>query len=291
MKKAVVSQSSVSPSSERKAASNRLNAQRSTGPRSQGGKARSSLNALRHGILARAAFNVTLEGEDRRVEFEDIVQGLAEEFQPQTMSDHLTVQQAAGCYWRLAKVLTFETETAWRNKNGSSFPLDEVPPFFKYEFFETMEIMVNEQAKVFPKAGLGEPTIPNGACSRTVMRYEASITATLFRCLNLLKQRLKERSQLEEGPADGVEETDEAPIPQQAVSEPVESAQSPIGGEENPNDPTPASGSESAASGEIHERSQNDPIDGAISKKAGGPIDEKSKLSDDTGPPKGAISS
>ena len=103
------------PVSERKAAANRANAQRSTGPRTPQGKARSSLNALRHGILAKAAFNVVIEGEERRAEFEAIVAGLAQEYQPRTMTEHMMVQQLAGCYWKLAKVWTFETEAAWRS--------------------------------------------------------------------------------------------------------------------------------------------------------------------------------
>jgi len=45
-------QPSKPPVSARKASANRANAQRSTGPRTAKGKATSSLNALRHGILA-----------------------------------------------------------------------------------------------------------------------------------------------------------------------------------------------------------------------------------------------
>ena len=73
---------------------NRANAQRSTGPRTPTGKARSSLNALRHGILAKAAFNVTIEGEERRAEFDALVADFAQEYQPRTItgaSDGATV--------------------------------------------------------------------------------------------------------------------------------------------------------------------------------------------------------
>jgi len=41
-----------STTSDKKAASNRCNAQKSTGPRTEQGKANSRLNALKHGILA-----------------------------------------------------------------------------------------------------------------------------------------------------------------------------------------------------------------------------------------------
>ena len=192
MKKAVASKSNPSrnrPTSERKVAANRANARRSTGPRSQLGKARSSLNAIRHGILARAAFNVTLEGESKRAEFDDLVRGLAQEFQPQTLSDHMMVQQVAGCYWRLAKVLTFETETAWRNCFAGSMPLEEMKPFDDQEAQSLFIKLVNLQNRVFPQAGLGQPTIPSGASARTIMRYEGSLNSTLFRCLRILEAR------------------------------------------------------------------------------------------------------
>src|SRR5271169_743791 len=98
------------PVSARKANANRANAQHSTGPRTPAGKARSSLNALRHGILARAAFNAVIEGEERRTEFEALVAGLAQEYQPRTATEHMMVQQLAGCYWKLAKVWAHRSE-------------------------------------------------------------------------------------------------------------------------------------------------------------------------------------
>jgi len=189
MKKAVASKSNPSrPTSDRKVAANRANARRSTGPRSTLGKARSSLNAIRHGILARAAFNVTLEGEAKRAEFDDLVRGLAQEFQPRTPSEQMLVQQLAGCYWRLAKVLTFETESAFRNCFSGSMPLEEMKPFDDHGASLFIDL-VKRQDELFPRAGLGKPTIPSGASARTIMRYEGSLNSTLFRCLRILEAR------------------------------------------------------------------------------------------------------
>jgi len=176
MKKSVPSEAPLTskPSvSERKASANRANAQRSTGPRTAAGKTRSSLNALRHGILARAAFNVTIEGEERRPEFDALVAGFAQEYQPRTIAELLTVQQLAGCYWRLAKVWIFEQEAAWRGWAGYSMPLEELK---EYEDFNDLNMerriatLSSEQDAFFPKAGLGYPTIPTGASARTVLR-------------------------------------------------------------------------------------------------------------------------
>ena len=170
------------PVSERKASANRANAQRSTGPRTPAGKARSSLNALRHGILAKAAFNLKIDGAECRAEFEAIVAGLAQEFQPRTMSDHLMVQQLAGCYWRLAKVWRYEQEAAWRMWKAPGIPIEEYNEFHdddEYVGFPIRDRLVEEACKFLPSAGLDSPTIPNGASARTVLRYQSAVSSML----------------------------------------------------------------------------------------------------------------
>ncbi len=212
------------PVSERKANANRANAQRSTGPSTAQGKARSSLNALRHGILAKAAFNVVIEGEERRAEFEAIIAGLAQEFQPRTITEHMMVQQLAGCYWKLAKVWTFETEAAWRTYAGPAMPLEEVAQYEKVNFLNGQRVVVDvveEQKQLFPKAGLGKPTIPGSAAAGTILRYQGAINAMLFRCLNFLERRRKERLASEEAfeELDYINEPTEADKPASEASE------------------------------------------------------------------------
>ncbi len=195
------SENSASPNppvSERKAAANRANAQRSTGPRTPQGKTRSSLNALRHGILARAAFNPTIDGKERRAEFEEIVAGLAQEFQPATASEHMMVQQLAGCYWKLAKVWNFETEAAWRSSVVNNLGFGELGALETAGLDDDLDKVLEDQAKVFPKAGLGNVTIPTGPSVATILRYQGAINSMLFRCLNFLERRRKERMNSDE---------------------------------------------------------------------------------------------
>src|SRR3954470_13887939 len=70
---------------------NRLNAQRSTGPRTPEGKAAVRLNALRHGMRART---VVLPGEDRQ-EFERLCDILEGEWQPRTATELFYLEQMA----------------------------------------------------------------------------------------------------------------------------------------------------------------------------------------------------
>jgi len=196
------------PVSERKVSANRANAQRSTGPRTPQGKARSSLNALRHGILARAAFNLKIEGVEKRAEFDAIVAGLAQEFQPQTTSEHLMVQQLAGCYWRMAKVWTLETESAWRWKTAHFYGIDTFNELEKAWFGKMMDSVIEEQCKLFPKAGLGRATIPGGASANTILRYQSAINSMLFRTQGILERRRKERMAEQKSSGEACDERD-----------------------------------------------------------------------------------
>src|SRR5579859_6813458 len=80
------------PATNRKAESNRRNAQKSTGPRTANGKVNSSLNALKHGILASQSVISTMEGREHRGEFEALVDGLSADFQPVGTFEQLLVQ-------------------------------------------------------------------------------------------------------------------------------------------------------------------------------------------------------
>ncbi len=262
------------PVSERKANANRANAQRSTGPRTAAGKARSSLNALRHGILAKAAFNVTIEGEERRAEFDALVADFAQEYQPRTITEHMMVQQLAGCYWRLAKVWTHETEAAWRNWIEYSMPLEEMK---EYEDFNDVNMeraiatVIGKQDRFFPKAGLGKPTIPTGAAARTLVRYQASINAMLFRCLNFLERRRKERM----ASGETFEELDYINEPTAAAAASSE-ASKPEASEEKP--------VEASTDAVLHKRTQKDAPDAAVCSGAEVKAENPGAIGDEIAP-------
>jgi len=90
--------------STRQVRANRRNAARSTGPKSPAGKAISSRNATRHGILASA---VTLPGEQAE-EFEAWRQACIAERQPRTAIESILVDKLALIGWRLRRVYPAE---------------------------------------------------------------------------------------------------------------------------------------------------------------------------------------
>ncbi len=262
------------PVSERKASANRANAQRSTGPRTAAGKARSSLNALRHGILAKAAFNLKIDGAECRAEFEAIVAGLAQEFQPRTMSDHLMVQQLAGCYWRLAKVWRYEQEAAWRMWKAPGMPIEEYNEFHDDEEFVGFPIrdrLVEEACKFLPSAGLDSPTIPNGASARTVLRYQSAVSSMLFRTQAILERRRKERM----ASGEPFEEVDYINEPSAEASAPPKASQPAA---------SPEKLAEPAKEAESHKRTQKDPADAPVSSKGDAKANKPEALGEQIAP-------
>ncbi|WBQ14352.1 hypothetical protein L2D00_06650 [Hyphomonadaceae bacterium BL14] len=88
-------------------AANRANAARSTGPKTQAGKAASSQNARKHGIFGR---DVAHELEDP-LQFDGLVEGLRADLKPASALEDELVDQLALAFWRnrrLAKAEQFE---------------------------------------------------------------------------------------------------------------------------------------------------------------------------------------
>jgi hypothetical protein len=83
---------------------NRANARKSTGPRSQGGKARSRLNSRKHGLTAKTLIIVGERSDD----FDQLRAELMDEHDPQSASECELVERLAGILWRLRRVPFFE---------------------------------------------------------------------------------------------------------------------------------------------------------------------------------------
>ena len=96
---------------------NRANSQHSTGPITEEGKKRSSLNALRHGLTSQ---NVLIPGEDPKI-YDAHVAALYDEHNPQTQTESIQVQLLADLSWRLLRVATMESNLLDQNINYSTY--------------------------------------------------------------------------------------------------------------------------------------------------------------------------
>lgn len=91
-------------SSDQQIAANRLNAQRSTGPRTSAGKAKVSVNAMKHGLTAR---DVVLPNENLD-EYESFRSDLLARLNPHDALEGTLAEGIVAYKWRLRRALKFE---------------------------------------------------------------------------------------------------------------------------------------------------------------------------------------
>ena len=93
--------------SERKLAANRENAKKSTGPKTPAGKAFSRRNALKHGLFATNITDFEELGEDPK-QYEELLDGLWNQYEPIGKVEEILVERIAFCYWRLKRASRYE---------------------------------------------------------------------------------------------------------------------------------------------------------------------------------------
>lgn len=86
-------------------AANRLNAKKSTGPKTPEGKEASAQNSLKHGLTAQKP--KVLSWEDPTA-FETLRDGILEIYDPQTVEEASAANQVIDIQWRLNRILTLE---------------------------------------------------------------------------------------------------------------------------------------------------------------------------------------
>ena len=138
---------------------NRVNAQSSTGPRTEEGKARVAQNRATHGLTGR---NVTLTGEDAQA-FDVLLTRLHTEYFPRTAAEAALVDHIALAQWRLARIAGWEAQLFTESLEG-----DPAAP--------------SALMKMFSKTG-----DPAEALAR-IQRYEASTRRAWHAALKELRE-------------------------------------------------------------------------------------------------------
>jgi len=150
--------------------SNRKNALRSTGPRTEEGKAVVSRNALQHGGYSSNSEAVLYLGEDP-VEFEALHAGLVESLLPLGVLEQELVGKMASSWWRMLRAGRAEREGleyAFRKQGNSSAP--------------TLS------------AFCGQSALGDGHNTERLLRFEAQMEKGFLRLLHEL-ERLQARRQ------------------------------------------------------------------------------------------------
>jgi hypothetical protein len=90
--------------SEKQVEANRTNAKKSTGPKTEQGKARSRANAWKHGLTANTLIIIAEESED----FDELRAALIASYDPQSPWECELVERLVGIFWRLRRVPFYE---------------------------------------------------------------------------------------------------------------------------------------------------------------------------------------
>jgi hypothetical protein len=159
-------------------AANRLNAQKSTGPKSPEGKAKVAQNAVKHGLLARDA---VIRGEDPD-QFEAFRAEMIDELKPAGALESMLAGRIVGLSWRLRRAERFQNEV---------FDL----LYLKEATFCYSEAVRLQKSDVAGEASAdlvaGQITardFANGGAFERLLMYERRIEQSLYRAMAELKK-------------------------------------------------------------------------------------------------------
>jgi hypothetical protein len=110
---------SAQPRKKTRAAVNRANAKKSSGPKTEQGKAISSQNSFKHGLYSKA---IIIPGEDP-AQFEALRADLAAEHRPVGLTEEMLVDEVAQHYWRMKRFRALEAQifrSKGVNENGGT---------------------------------------------------------------------------------------------------------------------------------------------------------------------------
>src|ERR1700683_1798012 len=195
-----VTASHETDASEKQFAANRANAAHSTGPRTEEGKARSRMNALKHGLLASEAANFGVEGEPARCAFEDLSDRLEDYYRPRGPIEEILVQKIAIATWRLKRAMRFEA----RAIHQASLDLEASYKIWSSQHRGRRHPSRNKMRDW----GIDGAPIPVDFQLMLLIRYESSINRDLYRAMNEIRKLRKEQASSDQ-PDDHIDEATE----------------------------------------------------------------------------------
>jgi len=175
--------------SKKQIKANRINAQKSTGPKSVEGKEISSHNALTHGLFSRDILINSPGYSDDPQEYEEVRQSIFNELRPIGMLEEHLVMKIVNCIWRLRRAVAAE--------NGSvSRQLDEIENDLRRrceikEWRESenpdFEGLSEEEIRRMRRELTRDKMIPEARMCRNITRYEMRLDRQMVRAFRLLK--------------------------------------------------------------------------------------------------------
>jgi len=145
--------------SEKQIIANQHNAQLSTGAITEEGKIIVAKNAIKHGIFTKDLIIGGENGKENVEEYNQILNGLIQNLAPVGQMEQLLVEKTAVDFWRMKRVLRYETAHIRKNSDGYLFNDD---PAMK--------------------------CLPDSYIVKTIMRYERFLQRSITQNIVMLKQ-------------------------------------------------------------------------------------------------------
>jgi len=163
--------------SEKQKITNRQNAQKSTGPKTDAGKKKSGQNAVTHGLHATDIVINSPHLKESRTLYDQLVDSLFEELEPIGIFQQHLVLKIANCIWRYRRAINAESATV-NDQLTASFlaPLPIVSD----------DIDSPDQPGQSTESA-NSRSIPYGSMGRVLLRYEWRLDRELYRTYKLLR--------------------------------------------------------------------------------------------------------
>ena len=197
---------------EKQHKANRENALVSTGPVTPEGKALVSQNAVKHGIFAKDLVITTGDGKEDAQEYRELLDGLILSLKPSGQMECLLVEKIAVDYWRLRRVLRFEsgsirkildmaisdyydkTDYFGNKEHKGNEEIDEEIAGHQDAQNKTSQKRIAELKRQKLKNKLAEEvaikigSLPDGDDWNKVIKYEKAVQRSILQNLALLKR-------------------------------------------------------------------------------------------------------
>ena len=171
--------------SEKQIDANRANAKKSTGPRTEEGRARSRANAWKHGLTA----SLLVIGGEEPDDFDEVRTAFMEKYDPQSPLECELVERVAAICWRLRRVPVFEA--AIIDARQAQLDHDARRANFGMPYRTPQEFDAEEMPDVEWSVYLGASLIQDstyGDVLGKLSRYDAALVKSLEKTLLLLQE-------------------------------------------------------------------------------------------------------
>ncbi len=183
--------------SEKQLIANRKNAQKSTGPKTDKGKAVVGNNAVKHGLYSDNVIIDSPHLKEDPAEYDHLLNSLIEELNPTTHFQECLVRKIANCFWRSRRIINAETARISRQLNWVDRDLKyESSSDSEPDELETPEeALARVENNTRRRANMvGIKSIPDDNFSILILRYEMRLDRQMTRTYQLLRMLQSKKS-------------------------------------------------------------------------------------------------